>query len=520
MGTIQVTGLTELGGTRARSQPQSQSLHNLQGSWLGSFIRGSHTLKAGAGFDRHTYDRQTGTLLVGTYVFDSLTNLLQARSRSGEVVLPGAIIDLQYRQDAYHFFAQDELRLSRRFSVSLGVRYEPYSALREVGGRAVSIELPIETAVITPTGAAYRNPSKANFAPRAGLAWDPFGDGKTVVRAGAGLYYDMLGSSLFNPSRGFGPPNYQRVAATTPAFPALLSAATSTGALPSFDTVDLDASQPTIYQWQFQVQRRLASTTSVQAGYAASRGTHLSGFVGSVNPARPQVQADGRLFFPSGAARLNPKFDRVSLDRTQFNLFHHAFTALFDHRMRRGFRLQARYTFARTIDETSGDVFRDYTSMDFMPNMFSYRSNRGLSDYHVGQVFGFNWSWAIPSPKAAAGRFILGGWEIHGLLQAQTGSPFNPRAGFDRARLLATGTTGDLGQRPDLAAPAAPAILGGPDRYFDPSAFSLPAAGYFGNLGRNILIGPGIVTVDTAVHKTFRIAERHSIQLRAEAFNL
>jgi hypothetical protein len=182
--------------------------------------------------------------------------------------------------------------------------------------------------------------------------------------------------------------------------------------------------------------------------------------------------------------------------------------------------MQARYTFGRTIDEQSGDVFRDYISSDFIPNMFNYRSNRGLSEYHVGQIFGVNWSWMAPSPHGGAARAVLGGWELHGMLTAQTGSPFSPRVGFDRARLQATGTTGDLGQRPDLAGVGSKIVLGGPDRYFDPLAFSLPEAGFYGNLGRNVLLGPGLVSLDGAAHKTIRVTERQSVQFRAEFFNL
>ncbi|MEP7362535.1 MAG: hypothetical protein ABI972_04710 [Acidobacteriota bacterium] len=520
MGSIQVTGLTELGGTRARSGSQSQHLKNVQASWQSALIRGRHSLKLGAGIDHVNFDRVNATLLVGTYAFDSLTNFLQARTRSGEVVLPGAKINLYYRQDLYHAFIQDEIRLMPRLSMSLGLRYEPYSTLHETTNSAASLELPIETNSIVSTGNAYRNPSHANVAPRAAIVWDPFGDGRTVVRAGGGMFYDALGSQIFTSSRAFGPPGYKRVGTTAPSFPSLLAASQGANSLPSLDSVDLEACQPRIYQWQFQVQRQIGATTSVQAGYVGSRGTHLTGFVGSVNPARPQVQPDGRLFFAAGVPRLNPGYDRITLIRTQFNLFHHGLVAQFDRRMSKGVRFQVRYTFARTIDETSGDVFRDYTSMDFMPNMFNYRSNRGLSDYYVGQNFGFNWSWVVPTPGGPLPKMAFGGWELHGMFQAQTGSPFNPRTGYDRTRLQATGTTGDLGQRPDLAVTGSNIILGGPDRYFDPNAFALPEAGYYGNLGRNILIGPGLVTVDGAIHKTFRLTERQSLQFRAEGFNL
>jgi len=520
MGTITVTGLQELGGTRARSQPQFQTLHNWQSGYQVSLIRGVHSFKAGMGFNRLRFDRITGTLRVGTYTFDSLTAFLQARARSGELVLPESKTDLQYRQNLYHVFVQDEIRLNQRLSLSAGLRWEPYSTLREVANRAITLSYPIETARIGASGPVYRNPSRANFAPRAALAWDPAGDEKTVIRAGGGVFYEVLGSSLFNPSRGFGPPNHKRVSVLNPSFPNLLEASQTPAALPSLDTVDFEVRQPTIYQWQFQVQRQLTASTTLAAGYVASRGTHLSGFVGSVNPATPLVLADGTLFFPAGAKRLNPAFDRVSLIRTQFNLFHHGLIANLNRRIWRGVSFQARYTWSRTIDESSGDVFRDYTSMDFIPNMFDYRTNRGLSDYSVSHVFGLNWSWVLPSPKSLPAGLVLGGWELHGSFQAQTGSAFNPRTGYDRTRLLASGTTGDLGQRPDLGSPAPPAINGGPDLYFDPNAFSLPAAGFYGNLGRNILIGPGLATLDAALHKVFQLSEGSSIQFRLETFNL
>jgi len=513
MGTIQVTSLGELGTARPRTSPQRLTNNDVQFSHQVSITAGAHALKAGGGMHWVQSPRQSGSAEVGSYTFESLSQFLMGRARSGEVLLPGAASAIMMRQNIYHLFFQDDYRVNRHLSLSAGVRYEPYSAIRETRGRSARLSLPIETAKVEPTYELYRNPSFGNFAPRAGLAWDPAGDGKTAFRLGAGLFYEVLATSNMTPSRSMGGPNYRRVSVLNPPFPNMLPAAEQDSSLPALDTIDYDAVQPYVFQFQAAIQRQLDSRTLLHVRYVRTRGIHMQGFVGSVNPARPVRDANGELFFPAGAVRMNPALDRISLTRSQFDLNHHALVTSIDRRLQRGFRIQARYAWARTIDNSSTGLLRDYLATDFVPNMFDYRVNRGLSDYHIGHVFGMNFSWMLPSVNR-----WLRGWEISGLTQAQTGSPFNPRTGFDRVRLLASGSTGDLGQRPDLAGGPVQ-VFGSPDRYFDPAAFLLPRAGYFGNSGRNIIIGPGLATIDGSVQRRFRISERHSLLARGEVFN-
>jgi hypothetical protein len=102
-------------------------------------------------------------------------------------------------------------------------------------------------------------------------------------------------------------------------------------------------------------------------------------------------------------------------------------------------------------------------------------------------------------------------------MQAQTGFPFNPRVGFDRARMRSG--FGDLDQRPSLASATPPVILGDPARYYDPMSFVLPAAGFLGDLGRNTLTGPGLFTLNLGLHKSLWRSERHDVRFRIEAFN-
>jgi len=230
------------------------------------------------------------------------------------------------------------------------------------------------------------------------------------------------------------------------------------------------------------------------------------------------VLEDGSLSFPQNSPRLNPAFGRIIMRRMEFNSFYHAFHAELQRRWGNLWGLQVKYTWSKSIDESSSATFRDFAGSDLVPTMFDYRQNRGLSDFDARHLVAANFSLRLPDWGSHIQRHFLSGWEMHGLMQAQTGYPFSPIVGFDRARV--NPGSEDLGQRPDLIASGTDLILGGPQKYFDDMAFALPEAGKYGNLGRNALTGPGRVTMDLALHKIIWSNERHSVRLRIEAFNI
>jgi hypothetical protein len=283
--------------------------------------------------------------------------------------------------------------------------------------------------------------------------------------------------------------------------------------------VDYYPVQPYTVQFQFSIERRLGRGTLAQLGYSGARGVHLAGFVGNINPPRPERLPDGRLFFPAGAPRLNPAFDQISIRRTQFNSFYHGLDASLARRWAGGLRFQANYTFGKCIDEASSTTHVDFLGSGRVPTMFDYRANRGRSDFDVRHALTASFSWRVPGLRGpGAGRW-LAGWELHGLVTAQSGHPFGPSVGYDRANLGGTAT--DLGQRPDFApVPGASIIVGRVEEYFDPRFYVLPAPGVYGNLGRNTLTGPGLAKLDAALHKSWTVREHHSLRLRLEAFNL
>jgi hypothetical protein len=508
MGAIQVTGLESLGGLEARSRPRQFVLNDYQFSHDSTLMRGPHSIRMGSAYNRTQFNQVSDLNSIGYYVFNSIAALLQARPTSGDLMQPGSDSVRRWRMHLAAGFLQDDWRLSRRLNFSFGLRYEFTSTPSEVNGKIAVLRNPSSDVSVSTGGPLFENPAKTNFAPRAAVAWDPSGAGRTVFRAGAGIFFDLLGTRELVISGNRMPPYFNRLTAQNPLFPDLLRATQLVTPNVAPDGIDYDLQQPYVAQFQFALQRQLSRDSLVEAGYSGARGVHIMGSIADVNSPVPVILPDGGLFFPPNSPRINPNFGQIGLRRTQFNSFYHGLTLRLQSRLRRDLRFDLRYNWAKSIDETSTVIFSDFVNSDRIPNVFDYRQNRGLSDFDVRHAFSSSFSWQIP-----------GGWEIHGILHVQSGHPFNPRIGFDRAGLRPT--SGDGGQRPNLAAgPRASIVLGGPDQYFDPGAFSAPPAGRLGNLGRNVLAGPGIFLLDTSLHKTLWRTEKTSLHLRVEMFNI
>jgi hypothetical protein len=512
------TGLGGTSGDNVSLMPRRFVTNDFQLNYTLTHIRGAHTLRLGGSFDRVQFNRRVDRNAKGTYKFTSLAGFLQARPSSGDVALPGSDSVRGWRQSIFSAFIQDEFRVSQRLSFALGVRYEPYSVPSEVNGKIAIIRDLVNDTSLAVGGPLFDNPSKTNFAPRVSVAFLPFSSGKTVIRAGAGIFYDLLSTQELMVAGALVPPFFNMVSMNNPSFPNLLVAAQNAQPAATLDVLDYNVRQPYVAQYQFLVQQELRRDTVVHFGYVGARGVHLPGQISEANPYRPQTLADGDLFFPADGVRLNPAFNRTRLWCTRFDSSYNAFQAGLDRRWRAGLRFQLKYAWGKSLDDTSNMINNDYLNSDGVPTLFDFRKNRGRSDFDLRHTFGGNFSWALPRPRGAIASAVLGGWEIHGLVQAQTGPPCKITIGFDRAR-LSKGV--DPGERPlYIAAPGAQVVLGDLRQWFDPTAFGLPPAGMYGNLGRNVFDGPGLVNLDLALHKVLWKTERQNVRLRAEAFNV
>lgn len=516
-GQISVTGLFSLGPSRFG--PSFLNMKLFQFSDNAAYTRGRHSLNIGIDYRFYHLPAQQVQSPFGFYQFSSLANFLQAIPTSVEMTLPSSNLVRNWRQSMIAAYIQDDIRISRKLTLNLGLRYERVSLPVEENGllsNLRSLQAPKAT-----VGNLFTNPSNLNFAPRVGLAWDPFGDGKTSIRSGFGLFYDELWSDFYLNAGNRQPPFYTLGSvAATPNSPIPFPNAYALINSPRFtlgrqDVVQYRPNSPYEIQYNFTVQRQVASMSVITAGYTGERGVHLPELIDG-NQASPTILGDGSYFFPPNSTVQNPNFTGIRYKETAGQSYYNALQVSFEERFSRGLSFRLNYTFSRNIDTGSIEISQG-TDNDLPQNPYNLKSDRGLSNYDVRNYFVTYWNWDLPS---LPGPKMLGsGWHWNAITTLASGNPFSAVISFDRARAIPQ--SGTAPETPNLAPGGnTNPILGDPARYFNPSSFVLQPAGFYGNLGRNTLIGPGLVKVDFSLNKRFQVNERLGLELRTEAFNL
>ncbi|MBI4465631.1 MAG: hypothetical protein HY647_13080, partial [Acidobacteria bacterium] len=283
---------------------------------------------------------------------------------------------------------------------------------------------------------------------------------------------------------------------------------------------------PYIMQYNFSVQRQLPGELVAQAAYVGNVGRNIQRNVD--NQAVPTVR-DGRIFFPADSVRRNPNFAEYRIRVMDTNTSYNSLQLALRRRFAQGMGFQVSYTWSKTLDMMSdaqgtGDAPND-TTFATLPDFPAL--DKGRAAFDVEHNFTANFTADIPFGRSLTGAAakLLGGWQAQGILTLQTGFPTAVLLGFDNARFRSNRNQG----RPDLNAgfTAESAVLGPPNKtgdiskpYLDPKAFSLPEAGYLGNLGRNTFSGPGLAMFDFSLIKHTGITERVNLEFRTEFFNL
>src|SRR5262245_34371852 len=381
-------------------------------------------------------------------------------------------------------------------------------------------------------------PHKDNFAPRVGLAWDPFGNGKTSVRAGAGAFQEQLVPSVLRYTYAAMP--HITKSFTLQGLPAGFLKADPTAVPPGAATglnYQPNPSSPTRYQWSLDVQREVVSGTTVSVAYVGARGVHLQynpGINMFTPTCWPNCTDNASYFFPAGPGipRINPRFTTINAHRWDGNSYYHSFQANVTRRFTNGLQYQGSYTWSRNLDTAATSFASGVVSLNAggPQNPFNMRAEKGLSPIDPRHQFSSNFTYDLPFEKNTKGivKTIAAGWQSNLIVTLRAGVPFNITSGFTGTDGLGRSRSGftqgtNAADRPSLAPGAkirtsgttdgcqgvAPGTkLGTPSLWFDPCVFILPPAGTFGNLAKNAVIGPGLSDVDFAMKKQFDITEK------------
>ena len=512
-----------------------------------SLVKGNHTFKFGLNVIR----RQVNLFrpIAGKGFFNLFGDGVGPGSTGYEVadILAGFVNNYQIgppfgfvgtRSWENGFFAQDDWRVNKRLTLNLGLRWDYLTAPTEAFGRQSNFNI-VTGAIDVASGGG--DPLVQNnwhdFGPRAGFAYDLTGNGKTVVRGGYGIFYFLdrggisnqlaqnppfSGESQYNFSDGYritlsgqGPLGTGTTGALDPTL--------ATGALPlgNFNNLNLQHPQnvsvvaelpnnknSSVQQWNIQFQREVANNTLASIAYVGVAGHHLIDY----------YNMNDQLYDQPNGSRLFPGLGNVIVEEARGNSIYNALEAELTRRFSKGLQFTASYTFSRAIDDGPGAYGQFNTGYpeDFM----NIGLERGLSDQDVRNRFVFSSVYELPFGKGRrygnsmnrAADLLIGGWQLNGILTIQSGLPFNPT------------TPGSPNSRPDLVGNLT-TNPGNTQEYFNVSALAeVPTVNgvliHPGTLGRNVLIGPGIRTVDLSLFKNFPITERIKLEFRAEAFNI
>ena len=517
-----------------------------------TLTHGRHQLSFGAWFQRFQSNETIALSQYGQATFTSLTTFLLGSI--GSFLFDPAPTAMNWRSTFGALYAEDVIRLSPKLTLSLGFRDEFSNGWNEAQGRAANYTFANGIISSQPhIGNSFFTANNAKLLPqpRIGVAWSPLGP-KTVLRAGFGMYNDLqdaLGyradqNAPFNPT-------YTLANTTVSKLPIDPSAPVPAAAKLVPGGVQPDMQTPTLISWSLRIQREITPNTALTVGYVGSHGYHeLIGIDANepfpvICPASP-CPATYPATFPAGlagtpvpagsyfvptATKANPALANTWTWFSEGDSFYHALQVDLNHRFSRGLSFRGVYTFSKTLDD--GDSLNATTSGGgpaLASNPFNLRTDWGLATFDVRHIAVISGTYTLPighgkrflGDLGGFGNAAASGWTVNSIVTLQGGFPFTPQLSYNPSN------NGDTRNpvRP-FANPAftGPVILGTPAKWFDPSAFLAPAntpanAGFYGNLRRNTLIGPGLATWDFSVLKDTRIREQLNFQFRAEIFNI
>ena len=529
-----------------------------------SLVRGSHALKFGTQItysqkDQNTRPRENGVVTFATAARNSTGNVV------GDALLGNFQSYTEGEQDQewrarfwqYEFYAQDNWRASSKLTLDLGLRYNIiaplYSALnnfstfdpRRFDLALAPRVLATDGSLVPATGSltngivlfgdgfpdearglipAATDPAAAplfvglprggvpteygDFGPRVGFSYNVFGDNRTAIRGGVGMFFDRIRTDFLSASAAN--PPLDRSANIFDGNIDNPTGGTQRTFPPNVAGLRDRMRTPRITTFNLGVQHEVIAGTIVHLNYVGTLGDYLTRTV-NIN----QLRAGTRLNPPASTTNVNalrpyPGYGNILITENEDESKYHSLQTSVTRRLQKGLELGVNYTFSRTWDTTSG------TPQD----VYNIAADYGLASIHRAHNFNGHFIWQMPffhEGSNAALRGVLGGWDVSGVVVYQSGAPFTVTAPVDSARIGVNTTRATL-----IGDPSLPGSDRTPQRWFNTSAFLNPALmtpGEFGNSPRNVLIGPSFSRVDLGLMKRVKVTGRVNLQLRAEAFN-
>jgi hypothetical protein len=518
-----------------------------------TMTRGRHQLSFGAWFQRFQSNEVIALSQYGQATFASLVTFLQGTTSS--FLFDPAPTKMYWRSLFGAFYAEDVFRVSSKLTISLGFRDEFSTGWNEAHDRAANYTFTNGVISNDPqVGGSLFTSNNAKFLPqpRIGVAWSPFGR-KTVLRAGFGMYNDLqdaLGyrtdqNAPFNPVYSIS--NFQ-----VSSFPVDPAGPVPAGAKLVPGGVQPDMKTPTLISWSLRVDRELSPNTVLTIGYVGSHGYHeLIGIDANepfpvICPASP-CPATYPSTFPAPLAgtpvpagtyyipfvspatpRANPSIANTWTWFSVGNSSYHALQVDLRRRFSHGLSVRGVYTYSKALDD--GDSLNQTTAGNapgLVSNPFNLAADKGLATYDARNIGVVNVLYDLPFGRGQSfGRDVKGwrdtlvsGWTVSSIVTAQSGFPFTPQLSYNPSNNGDTRNPVRPFLNPNFTGPV---VLGNPNQWFNPNAFLAPPvnSGFYGNVGRDTYIGPGLATWDFSVLKNTRIRESLNLQFRAEIFNL
>ena len=485
---------------------------------------GTHSLKFGFAFENIRDNELGKTSPLGQFLFGSLSGFLQDQPTSFNAPIGSGITPRALRQSICAGYVMDDWRARPNLTLNLGLRYEAATVPSEAHGKLSN--LPSLTSTTPHLGDPFfSNPTKLDFEPRVGFAWDPLGNGKTSIRSGFGIFDNLPLPYLFAATSLLSAPFFELGDLTT-----LPQGSFPKGAFPLLTTPTLryayiQPNPPRSYdmQWNVNLQQNITRDTMLQVGYTGSRGVHLPYFTNNFDMVLPALTPQGYVW-PVNGTTLNPNVGQISGTLWNSDSIFHALEVQVTRRLSRGLQAGVSYAWGKIIDAGSESANSNPgTFANSTPTLwFDERNGRGLADFDIRQNLSVNYIWEVPSLKAEprALLWVLNGWQSGGILHVASGEPFTPIITGDPL-----GMKGDQFDRPDvLTGPGCSGSRvnpGNPLDYIKTQCFAFPnPSTRFGDAGRNILIGPGILNLDTSLVRNIGGSEKFHAQFRAEFFNV